>query len=126
MVIPCSRSARRPSVSRARLVYSSPRSRLVRSTAASWSSKIALGAYSNRPHSGLVPLGDPGRRVLVDHRRDVSRRGRPRAGAGHVADRPVPDPGLEDGLLLAPGHELVIGDQDAVPLEDPALVGEVD
>src|SRR6202035_4278218 len=67
---------------------------------------------------GLAALGDPGRRDLVDHLRDGDRRGRHRAGAGHVAARPVPDPGLEDGLLLAPGHELVVGDQDAVPLED--------
>ena len=42
MVMPCSRSARSPSVSRARLVYSSPRALLVRSTAASWSSKMAF------------------------------------------------------------------------------------
>ncbi len=42
IVMPCSRSARRPSVRRARFVYSSPRSRDVRSTASSWSSKIAL------------------------------------------------------------------------------------
>jgi hypothetical protein len=42
MVMPCSRSARSPSVSRARLVKSSPRSRLVRSTASSWSAKIDL------------------------------------------------------------------------------------
>ena len=42
IVMPCSRSARSPSVSSARLVYSSPREREVASTAASWSVKIAL------------------------------------------------------------------------------------
>ncbi len=40
MVMPCSRSARRPSVSSARLVYSAPIRVEVRSTASSWSSKI--------------------------------------------------------------------------------------
>ena len=42
IVMPCSRSERRPSVSRARSVYSSPRPALVASTLASWSSKIAF------------------------------------------------------------------------------------
>src|SRR4051812_18092261 len=53
--MPCSRSARSPSVSRARLVYSSPRSRLVRSTASIWSSKIDLESYSRRPTSVDLP-----------------------------------------------------------------------
>src|SRR5690349_12339549 len=47
--MPCSRSARRPSVSSDRSVYSVPRSREVRSTASSWSSKIALESKSSRP-----------------------------------------------------------------------------
>ena len=42
MVMPCSRSARSPSVSSARLVYSSPRAALTASTAASWSVKSDL------------------------------------------------------------------------------------
>src|SRR3954465_11195158 len=53
--MPCSRSSRSPSVSRARLVYSSPRSRLVRSTASIWSSKIDLESYSRRPMSVDLP-----------------------------------------------------------------------
>src|SRR5687768_5171537 len=55
MVMPCSRSARRPSVSRARLVYSWPRWTLARSTDASWSSKMALESYSSRPIRVLLP-----------------------------------------------------------------------
>ena len=42
IVMPCSRSARSPSVSSARLVDSSPRSLDVRSTDWSWSSKMAF------------------------------------------------------------------------------------
>ena len=42
IVMPCSRSARRPSVSSARFVKSTPIARLVRSTASSWSSKIVF------------------------------------------------------------------------------------
>src|SRR5258708_33801266 len=53
--MPCSRSARRPSVSSARLVVSSPRSREVRSTASSWSSKIDFESYSSRPISVDLP-----------------------------------------------------------------------
>src|SRR3954447_5090714 len=55
MVMPCSRSARRPSVSRARLVYSWPRCTLARSTEASWSSKMALESNSSRPIRVLLP-----------------------------------------------------------------------
>src|SRR6266545_1432872 len=55
IVMPCSRSARSPSVSSARLVYSSPRSWLVRSTASSWSSKIDFESYRSRPMSVDLP-----------------------------------------------------------------------
>jgi hypothetical protein len=55
IVMPCSRSARSPSVSSARLVYSSPRERDVASTASSWSSKIALESYNSRPMSVDLP-----------------------------------------------------------------------
>src|ERR671929_1771912 len=55
MVMPCSRSARRPSVSNARLTSSSPRRSESRSTAASWSSRIDLVSYSRRPISVLLP-----------------------------------------------------------------------
>src|SRR5687767_5560512 len=55
MVMPCSRSARRPSVSRARLVYSWPRWTLARSTDANWSSKMAFESYSSRPMRVLLP-----------------------------------------------------------------------
>src|SRR5580693_2706986 len=178
--MPCSRSARSPSVSSARLVYSSPRSRLVRSTDASWSSKIALESYSSRPirvllpsstepavasrrmsmacslpgkgrrtpwpslevtlplavfhgrlagpvvRAGLAALGDPGDRDLGNHVGDRRRGGFHRPGDRHVPHGAVADGGLEDRLLVAPGGELVVGEQDPVPLEDPALVGEVD
>src|SRR6476661_2987549 len=49
MVMPCSRSARRPSVSRARSAASRPRSRLTRSTASSWSARTDLVSWSRRP-----------------------------------------------------------------------------
>ena len=55
MVMPCSRSARRPSVSSARSGASWPRAREVDSTAVSWSSKIALESNSNRPISVDLP-----------------------------------------------------------------------
>ena len=55
MVMPCSRSARRPSVSSARLVYSSPRSRDVRSTASSWSANMDFESNSKRPISVDFP-----------------------------------------------------------------------
>src|SRR5439155_22567576 len=55
IVTPCSRSARNPSVSSARLVYSSPRDREVASTASSWSVKIDLESYSSRPISVDLP-----------------------------------------------------------------------
>src|SRR5437660_9850489 len=55
MVMPCSRSARSPSVSRARLVYSWPRWTLARSTDASWSSKMAFESNSSRPIRVLLP-----------------------------------------------------------------------
>src|SRR4051794_15972757 len=55
IVMPCSRSARRPSVSRARSGTSWPRERLVASTALSWSSKIAFESYSRRPMSVDLP-----------------------------------------------------------------------
>src|SRR5215203_1176911 len=49
MVIPCSRSARRPSVSRARSAEVRPRSRLTRSTAASWSDRTDFVSCRRRP-----------------------------------------------------------------------------
>src|SRR5215213_4179719 len=55
IVMPCSRSARRPSVSSARSTWSSPRSLLTRSTASIWSAKTVLVSYSNRPMSVLLP-----------------------------------------------------------------------
>src|SRR5689334_18970173 len=53
--MPCSRSARRPSVRRARSVYSSPRRRLVSSTCSSWSANTCLESNSRRPISVLLP-----------------------------------------------------------------------
>src|SRR5258707_11609183 len=53
--MPCSRSARSPSVSRARLTYSKPHWVLVRSTASIWSSNSDLASYSSRPIRVLLP-----------------------------------------------------------------------
>src|SRR6478752_5377652 len=47
--MPCSRSARRPSVSNARSAAVSPRSRLTRSTAASWSESTDFVSWRSRP-----------------------------------------------------------------------------
>ena len=55
MVMPCSRSARRPSVSSARLAYSSPRSELVRSIDSIWSVKMLFESYNSRPISVDFP-----------------------------------------------------------------------
>src|SRR4051812_830959 len=55
MVMPCSRSASRPSVSRDRSISSCPRFHEARCTAASWSSKIARVSCSSRPISVLLP-----------------------------------------------------------------------
>ena len=49
MVMPCSRSDRSPSVSKARSVYSSPRLAEVASMEASWSSKMPFESNSRRP-----------------------------------------------------------------------------
>src|SRR5699024_8823127 len=51
MVMPCSRSARRPSVSRAtsNSPPRNPRSALVAVTASSWSARIAFASWSSRP-----------------------------------------------------------------------------
>ena len=49
IVMPCSRSARRPSVRRARFVCSAPIASLDRSTASSWSSKIDFESRRRRP-----------------------------------------------------------------------------
>src|SRR5919204_770697 len=53
--MPCSRSARRPSVSSARSVYSSPRRRDVSSTCSSWSANTCFESNSRRPMSVLFP-----------------------------------------------------------------------
>src|SRR3954447_20801823 len=55
MVMPCSRSARRPSVTRARSRPSPPRFAVDRARASSWSSKRALVSCSKRPISVLLP-----------------------------------------------------------------------
>src|SRR3954469_4538610 len=169
--MPCSRSARRPSVRRER---SSAPSRPWRSS--SWSARIALASCSSRPisvdlpsstepavarrrrsdratppcplplplevpgnlavlHRGfadavvrarLAALRDLRRRDLRDHVVQRGRGRRDRAGAAHVADRPIADAGAE-GLL--PVDQLDVGRQrieHAVAAEHLALVGEVD
>src|SRR5436853_1952470 len=55
MVMPCSRSARRPSVSSARFISSRPRRNESRSTAASVSSRMDLVSYRSRPMRVLLP-----------------------------------------------------------------------
>src|SRR6476646_7534389 len=54
--MPCSRSARRPSVSRARSsAPSPPRRSLASATCSSWSSNTCLESYSSRPINVLLP-----------------------------------------------------------------------
>src|SRR5438128_2141952 len=55
IVIPCSRSARSPSVSRARFTYESPRRFDVSSMCSSWSTKICFVSKSKRPISVDLP-----------------------------------------------------------------------
>src|SRR5579871_4316185 len=94
MVIPCSRSARRPSVSRARSTYSSPRARLVRSTASSWSSKICLESNSSRPISVDLPSStEPAvAKRSISIRRSPGGRGRRGGPGGGSAPSEVPLP----------------------------------
>src|SRR5947208_336097 len=53
--MPCSRSARSPSVSSERSRKSWPMRRLVCSTCSSWSTRTCLESYSRRPMSVLLP-----------------------------------------------------------------------
>src|SRR5437870_4399779 len=113
MVMPCSRSARRPSVSSARFTYSSPRARLTRSTASYWSSKICFESYNRRPMSVLLPSStDP---AVAKRRSSVigSLRSSLRCAARSS----------EVALALAVLHgglgELVVGAR-GTPLGDPA------
>src|SRR5215831_13722949 len=55
IVIPCSRSARRPSVRSARSTYSLPRRRETSSMCSSWSTKICFVSKSSRPISVDLP-----------------------------------------------------------------------
>ena len=55
IVIPCSRSARRPSVRSARFTSSLPLLRDASSTASSWSSNIDLESYRSLPINVLFP-----------------------------------------------------------------------
>src|SRR6188472_1205036 len=55
IVIPCSRSARRPSVRRARFTYPSPRRSLVASTCSSWSTMTCFESKSSRPSRVDLP-----------------------------------------------------------------------
>jgi hypothetical protein len=55
MVMPCSRSARRPSVSKDKSTSPVPRLALACCTASIWSSKICLVSYSKRPINVLLP-----------------------------------------------------------------------
>ena len=58
MVIPCSRSARRPSVSRARSVYSSPRWRLDPLDRLELVLEDGLGVVEHPPDQGALPVVD--------------------------------------------------------------------
>ena len=55
MVMPCSRSARKPSVSNARSTLPSALDLLLRSKASSWSTRIFLLSYNKRPIKVLFP-----------------------------------------------------------------------
>src|SRR4051794_1229877 len=89
--MPCSRSARSPSVSSARFMPSSPRSFVECSSASSVSSKICFESYSNRPMSVDLPSStDP---AVAKRSSSISRCPRHGGGSGCGAfsgDRPPP------------------------------------
>src|SRR3954471_21210941 len=91
IVMPCSRSARSPSVSSARFMPSSPRSFVECSSASSVSSKICFESYSNRPMSVDLPSStDP---AVAKRSSSISRCPRHGGGSGRGAfsrDRPPP------------------------------------
>src|SRR5918997_2139999 len=94
--MPCSRSARRPSVRSARFTYPSPRRSDVSSTCSSWSSKMDFVSYSSRPISVDLPSStDP----AVANR--TSSEVRCLTGLPFVA---APGATLEVALLLAVLH----------------------
>src|SRR6266700_1389862 len=76
--------------------------------------------------AGLPALGDPRRGYLRDHFGERGRRGLDRPGAAYVADGAIPDQRLERGLGVGPAGKLMVGEQDAVPLEHRPAVREVD
>src|SRR5690606_27689243 len=180
MVMPCSRSARRPSTSSDRSGASRPRSALARCTDSSWSASTDLVSCSSRPTRVLLPsstepavasrsrsvcAGSSGAtRAVVSvmsevafplavlHRgfrqpvvgaggaslrqpagRDFSnnfvhcvRFGFHGAGAGAVADSPVADGLLHQGLALARATPRAGSQPHAVPQEHLPLVRVVD
>src|SRR5687768_14719961 len=102
--MPCSRSARRPSVNSARSTATLPRRLLVRSMAANWSSKMPFESYSSRPISVLLPSStDPA----------VEKRRRSTATRCPQLQAPLRAPRLEVAFFLAVFHrrlrERVVG-----------------
>src|SRR3954447_3421354 len=113
MVMPCSRSARRPSVSSARSTYSSPRRPETCSTCSSWSSKICLVSRSRRPISVLLPSStEPAVAKRSNSIRTVDSTPAQRQARG-APKASVASPSLEVPLALAIFHrrlgELVVG-----------------
>src|SRR5436305_5481555 len=115
MVMPCSRSARRPSVSRARSsAPCPPRRSLASATCSSWSSNTCLASYSRRPIRVLLPSStEPA--VVKRSRSSVTARPsrrcarRPARGARHSSSsrRPLEVTGLLAILHRRLGHPIV-------------------
>src|SRR5918999_3107248 len=126
--MPCSRSARSPSVSSARFTYPSPRRFEVSSTCSSWSSKIDLVSNSRRPISVDLPSStEPA--VAKRTSSDVRATGRPLVAApgitrtgGSRPRTPVDAwPASEIPLLIAVLH---CGLRDAVVGARLAALGD--
>src|SRR6266550_8579123 len=75
---------------------------------------------------GLAPLGDAGRGDLVHDLLDRRRVADDATGAGHVADGAEADTGAEGLLVRVALDDVRRGIEHPVPLEDVALVREVD
>src|SRR6266496_2253535 len=116
MVMPCSRSASRPSVSKDRSTSSCPRLLEVRATAASWSPGMALVSCRSRPISVLLPSSTlPAVMKRSTPRSSVCRalcsispskviRGLSLAWGIYKGHSHLVPPGSEISLLLAPLH----------------------
>src|SRR5450755_2721849 len=150
MVMPCSRSARSPSVTKERSTSSRPRRSAASESASSWSSKSWRVSKSSRPIRVLFPSStDP--MVAKRSRSMVSApsSGPPAGGElgcvgivlevplalavlhGRLGEAVVAPGGLAhgghlDGLVALGLDPLALGQEHAVALDDPAFMGVVD